>query len=315
MAMNQKQPLHLSSVWGFVLLLMAGSAFAADTDYVIKVNRPWHVGDNFKIEGTKVQHTTTAMPGSALLESQTSDNAFTLSGREEVMEIDPLGRASRAKITIDVFSVKTDGIERALLPTSAVVILNYQNGKLQASSDAKDLDAPTTSVFEGLCEIDDPGKKITEDEEFGGSQRRKVGDTWKVDAAKASARAKEHGVEIAPKDISGSMTLASVKVVDGQRCLQLAEEMSFKNLKPPGIPAGVNIEKSVNKYTMTCLVPVALDAPRMIDTMDTTINFSLSGDQGGTAFKLESNLSEKLTLTRSDFHIASAPATGGGTAR
>jgi hypothetical protein len=225
--------------------------------YDVKLHRPSKVGDKVQFTAsTSERQTVNATVGG---QSRKQDEKFNAeaSGVLEVLAVDSKGNETKITATIEK-CVKVDGDKRTdLAPKGTVVIAERKDGQLSVTSKDPNeaLSDEAVRALKTLLPVDKSDSATTDDEIFGTNQKRKVGESWAVNAEAVAKNLAAELPGVKKENISGQVKLQSVKTVNGVECLELAIEMTFKDLAPP-MPAGMKVEKGEGKMTMIGTVPI-----------------------------------------------------------
>jgi hypothetical protein len=97
---------------------------------------------------------------------------------------------------------------------------------------------------------------------FGTAQRRRVGESWPANGA-LFASFGAASVTFDPKDVAGTVTLAAVRPVNGQPCLEVRWKLDARRgaFKPGSLPLGFAGTTGSMTVTGSVLVPVDAALP------------------------------------------------------
>ena len=115
-------------------------------------------------------------------------------------------------------------------------------------------------------------------------QRRRVGESWPANA-ELFARFGAASVTFAPKDVAGTVTLAAVKPVHGEPCLEVRWKLEARHgaFKAGTLPLGFSGATSSMSVTGSVLVPVAPALPPAGRENAITAIADISGSSDGGA--------------------------------
>jgi hypothetical protein len=119
-------------------------------------------------------------------------------------------------------------------------------------------------VKEALAYVSGVGadEDASDDDIFGTSRRRSVGESWPVNTEPAARDlGRLLGVSIAARQISGQVTLAGQRTVDGIPCLEVRMALEINGLPTPAakLPPGFSSDRPASmRLWGTKIVPVAV---------------------------------------------------------
>jgi hypothetical protein len=220
----------------------------------------------------------------------------------EILEVGPKGNALRASITVRRLTKESGGISAELAKPGELYTARLAGRDRiieQAGTPvAADLQQ-ALSVAVPLRSDEDP----TDDDLFGTAQQRRVADSWQANVA-LFAQAGAQRVVFEPKSVAGTVTLAGVKELHGQPCLDVRWQLdaahgSFKAGSLPGNLKGVMTSMTV---TGAAVVPVApaLSLPLFRETTILGIGDFTGTAPGGDTLTMHRRLRQvfRLELTK-----------------
>jgi len=158
-----------------------------------------------------------------------------LKGIVTVLKVNKVGSVSQMKLMVDSFTI-TEG----KFTEGAVIIGEEKDDKNQFElwDEESKLGVPlqdgiAVDALKLLFTLDDAEDKETEDDVFGTKDKKKVGDSWKINAKALAESADNDKVKIDPKNVTGKISLAGVIKAGGHECLELKGNFTVKGLKPP----------------------------------------------------------------------------------
>jgi hypothetical protein len=286
--------------FAFFVFTPIGSARADDMDYAIHLEHPMRVGDTWTLTAHKEKHvlSETTSAGKAPI-NQATDLVIDLTGQEEVLQIDPKGRPTQTRLTVDTFTQTLAGATRDIATKGMVLILSYGDGKLIAREQDTPVDPAIATALDTMVDVYDGHG--TNNDLLGTNDRKKVGDAWPVNKDKIAEAARNQGVKVKADDVSGTTTLTDVKTVDDQPSLDLDSTVEIANYAPGAIPASAQIDSSHATQHYTGCYPVAENLPASSVGVENTIEFRLSSTRGGVDLHMHVTSNSKLTIARTAF--------------
>lgn len=272
------------------LLLLAGLAHAQD--YEIRLNRPSKVGDRYHIVTTCSDNSSAiatvdgqAMPPrNELIEAE-------LAGDIEVLEVTPKGQSAKYNLVIEKF-VRTDAKGGELLPAGTTVLVEFVGGRTTFKVGGEPTGRLVSRVLEMAAVNAHSDDKAMDDQVFGTTERKKVGDSWPINAAVAAADLVKMNIPATPDKLSGQTTLAEALQQDGQKVLRLTGSMEMNGVSPQ-LPPGVEVQKSSLVATMSGLFPVDLTKQAVQAGTSMTMEVKAGGTANGRTMEMQ--MSKKTT--------------------
>ena len=139
----------------------------------------------------------------------------------------------------------------------------------------------------------------TDDDMFGSTEKRKVGESWPVHADAMAKSISKGGMEIAAAAITGQTHLNGMESVNGTLALRgVQAAIDMKDPKPSNGPPGMTMEGSSIHGEFTGLFPLDPKAPAQRKsqmTMDTNIRYQRS--DGLVKMDITSHIVKKEVVT------------------
>ena len=144
----------------------------------------------------------------------------------------------------------------------------------------------------------------TDEEIFGTSRSRKIGDSWAIDGAKGSEFLKAMGISVEPKDLGGKSKLAGTETVAGKECLRVESTVSSQKFAVTLPPEGT-LDKTSIESSFVFLVPS--DGSKMRrTTVDVHVDIVAKGRNADAGEFTAHNSSDTAA-----WHLSRHEATGG----
>ncbi len=253
-------------------------------DYAVRLARPAAVGEKRLAVGSleNDDHLAGKKAGAPSDQRQTETIRYVVA--TEILEVSARGNVLRATLTVRRLTKESGGVTLELAKPGAVVSARLVGRErvfeLAGARLAPDLQTALAAALP--LHADD---ELTDDDLFGTTQRRRVGESWPANA-EIFARFGAASVTFDPKDVAGTVTLAAVKSVHGEPCLEVRWKLEARQgaFKTGSLPLGFSGATSSMSLTGSALVPVAPALPPAgRETAITAIaDISGSGDGGAT---------------------------------
>ena len=265
----------------------------AAKDYSIKLHRPAQVGDRFRVELSGTEATTMARLVDGEEEAEMEKWSTQLKGVVTVLKVNKLGGAVKLQINVESFTITEGKFTDEAMPKGAVI--RGEDGKDENHFENWDEDLKvafplregrTVQALKLLFTFDEMDAKETDDDIFGTKKKRKVGDSWKLNAKALAASAKRDKVGIDPKKATGKITFASVVKIRGHECLEVKGQFTVKDVRPPmNLPRGLRLAKSVMTGRMHSKQPVNPKLPELENHMSMSLDIEITDRQNGVTLK------------------------------
>ena len=218
-----------------VAIPLSALAAAPEKDYEIKLHRPLKVGQQFKESavGRCTKRQINQEPGTPPVIKK-EEFTVELESEDKVLEVDKNGVPCRVALTVDKCDRLRGDERKPLLPKGAVLMASAGNvGSVSFEVEGKPV-AP--EVEDALQRVFQLNRDLpTNDEVFGTARRRKVGDSWPINAEVFAKAITKQGLTVGPENVAGSARLVRTCRVDGADCLE-AEVWTRIDLPRPEAP-------------------------------------------------------------------------------
>lgn len=285
----------LTAVAALSLLVAA----AAAKDYEIRFSRPDTVGKKYRLTAEfSKQNLMTVSKGGNVLQKKNDTVEATLQAVVTIDKVDKEGHALAKTVTIEKF---VDDTETVLLKKGTVVTAQTLEGKTIYRIGDKPLEKKTRDILGDIIKTR-TRKSLDDDEVFGSKKRRKVGESWPMNA-KAAIKDLKATMKMEVEGVSGTVKLQGVETCQGQECLNIRVKMKIDKIKSlPDSEAfekqGLKLQSADLQIKLGGLLPVDVkgDAPKR--DMSMTMNMTIVGVKGavtGIEMKITTKMSAKET--------------------
>lgn len=271
-----------------VCLLFAATGYAED--YQVRLERPSKAGDVLQLVA-KAGETETHrfFEDDKVVQEKTSALKVQLEAEVKILAVDKKGRMTRLALTIRKFSGSVDG--KAVEPLAAGSVVIATSGAKKTAFQLKDGKFPEdVERLLGLIIAlqKDSDDSADDDDLFGTSARKKVGDKWPINKAAMIKFMKEGEVTIKEGDISGTVGITELRKVDGVPCLHIEAQFSAANFTPP-LPEGAKLLSVKMTSRMIGDYPVDVKIPRLRIglTLNVAMEMQMPADPKGQTQRME----------------------------
>jgi len=268
--------MRLSGIPRFLFCIVLGITLASTAaavepepaqDFAIHLSPPLAAGQRYLASGTlQLDQEITPEQGPGTGEKHFLAH-FEIAVRAN--EVTPRGNLRQAVLTIRKLEQQSGGSTIVLLPPGDEVTARRVGGKLVFEKSGHDLGEELSTVFHLVTE-GRRDEKPTDDQAFGTQARRRVGESWPVNAAAVADLLSEAFV-IDPKDVVGTTTLTGQGQMQGKPSVELRTQVEIrKGSRVAGLPTGGDLELVL---TDTRVLPE--DASFFAHREDASIDMSL----------------------------------------
>ena len=274
----------------FIAILSCLSASAAD--YEIRLHRPLQAGDKYELTANARFADDSTMTRDGKLE-RTNQIRITvdLEGDVTVLEVKN-GKPVKQSIQVSRLSRTENEQMKILAGSGSTIIASIENGKKVFTLNGG-LPSPTERQALSLV-TDLEAVNHTDDELFGTSERKKVGDSWPANAT-LLAESLNEGSPFRVENVSGKATLKEVAKSPAGPVLVVTVEATGKagsELSP-----GLKVEESELRFMATGRFPVDLKQGRPEDTEEVNFSFHAKGKTGDDPREVEVKGNANRTVT------------------
>jgi hypothetical protein len=126
-------------------------------------------------------------------------------------------------------------------------------------------------------------KDLTDDQCFGTAKPVRVGDSWQVNPEAVARLVSQEGAKVAKQDVSGTVKLKAVQVVDGAPHLLIQGKVAVAKWVPDprDLPHGTKFVEGTQEIKFTRLLPVDPAGPCVTDSGSERALMKLRTDEEG----------------------------------
>lgn len=197
------------------------------TRYPIRLERAEHAGQRWRVNAV-ARDSRVREPVGIEGERMEETVVVELTAVTEVLEVDGEGRQLRDQHTIERLEATVEGeTPGAILPPGSVVTVIRGDDPVVLVDGAE----PAEAILEALDLALDFGVDTNDDEVFGTSEPRAIGERWPVDVERA-----QRMFPVRSEAMRGTVHIDERVDVDGQSCLFLRGHLAIDDLALPGLP-------------------------------------------------------------------------------
>ncbi|HMF08339.1 MAG TPA: hypothetical protein VKJ00_04335 [Thermoanaerobaculia bacterium] len=286
---------------GLIALALAAavSTLSADEDYAIRLSRAHSVGDRYRLDARGRTHDRQRVTvGGRETENSETEVSVHLVAAATVLAVDTKLQAIRTEYRIESCQKSSSGKTSEVLPAGRKVIAESKAGETVFTIDGQPAGKETAEALKAVISSHDPDSP-TDDEISGTTERKRIGDTWSINAATAARLLSKEGVSISPEDLHGTVRLEGVRTINGVKALELSLHLRADKLRFAA-PEGLRLEKSAMEGDFTS--PVAVDTQsrsHLPDKLHLRFNMLMTGQKPDTGEKVAIEADAEMTQENS----------------
>jgi hypothetical protein len=269
--------------------LSIGAVAGQDGPITIKLKKPGP-GDVTTEKKTETSKTKISFGGMGKDEEAEGRFEFT---DEVVQRPEKSPKPTELKRTYKTAEMSKDGMKEDLGLVGKTVLIKKDGDKYAFTVDGK----PVGGKAAEILAKEFSGKKSTDETDFLPGKPVKVGETWKVDVAKAAADLAEGGMVIDEKASKADGKLVKVYDKDGAKfgVIEVKMDLSVTKIKPP---VGDEIPlKDGSKVAIDLTIDACIDGTKTTGGGKMAMKGALAGEVMGSALKFDLDVKVDGTTT------------------
>lgn len=270
-------------------------ATASAEDYQIKLVRPVKIGERYALvaRGTQEQHMTITVAGQRT-PPKDEMMSIALTAKAVVLVVSAGGSEMKTRFTVTRLTNTAGARAAEVLPAGTIVIAERVGSKTAFQVAGAPATHDVAQALGVVISLDSDGG-ANDDTVLGTKERKKVGDSWQIDAAAAAADARTRSqLQVDAANITGKATLADV-LKDG---LKVTAVIEMKHVGIP-LPPGVTVKSSVFSAHFSGVFPVDATrrATQTVMTLDGAVECIGKVDGKDLALVLTQKNTRTITFT------------------
>jgi hypothetical protein len=204
----------------------------------------------------------------------------TFQGHASILEVDTKSRPVKVAFTVERFT-KTEGGATVELLKPGMIILADGGRKSPLSLKEGTLEDSAREAFGVVYSTHMPGD-ATDDEIFGSSKPRAVGERWPMNSLLASQSLRRSGVTVSPDRLSGGVSILAKEKVGDIDCLNMRGEMQAEGFTFEGAPPELTATHPAVSAVFRGCYPSDASELSHREGADLTMRMSLTSKGGAT---------------------------------
>jgi len=272
-----------------------------DEKYEVKLSRPHKVGDVFEYSRSISEKPKVVVSIDGKVQpkpdSEDTKNSETVS-IEAVIEIQEVedGRVKKCLAIVNELAEYRDGKKDLLVGRGVRLSVVFGEDTANFELDSKPVDAEMEKVLLRVFRASgqDPFSKIFKDSDV----KRAVGEKWEIDSQVAADAISDRFLDIAPENIQARMSVESIVVRDGIRCLKIRGEVDINDASI-GAPKGFKQTSSSVTARFSGLFPIDNVTQCLERSITLSISSTGSKEEKGKVVELQRTVegAGKQTIT------------------
>ena len=292
------------------LRTIAGLAFgvlacapAFGQDYVIKIDRPYRVGEQYRdiISVEETREFEISSQGTVIQQNVAAMKAR-VEADQSILAVDEKGVPTSFTYVIREWEGSLNGQPVTEVEKGMVIEVRMEGGKVSIRHQAGEFSPEVEQLLQTFLPGDADAKdKTGMDASFGTDARKKVGDSWPIDAAAAAKTLAETGVVADEKDVTGSVVLQNVHDIGGVPCMRLKATFNvnrFQSFEMEGATAKVLNGGAETVATFDLPVETSLPLVGASLTGKMNLDAEIATEQGPVQLKISGVAKRVGTITR-----------------
>lgn len=224
-------------------------------DYEIRVHRPVKVGQTYHESSVGSQKQKMAVTVNGQVVQQSTDE-FTIEFESDVtvVEVGKNGEASKESHSVSKCETVREGNREVLLAPGSILTVSAQESGMKFEAQGGPVAPNVAQALEVVISIQKDAE--TDDQLYGTQERKKVGDSWPVNAEAVASNLRRTKAEAKKDNVGGSATLAGLVKVGAIQCLEVRGAITLKNV---GVPMGPPFKTKTQSAEMTFDIKVPVD--------------------------------------------------------
>ncbi|MFA6956416.1 MAG: hypothetical protein WC538_11145 [Thermoanaerobaculia bacterium] len=267
------------------MLLCVVAVAADDTSYQIVLDRPTTVGATYGIVSTghNVEHVIITN-GKTVLENKTTETRVALEASATVLAVDENARPAKVKLKLTRLTIAKGNEQLDPFPPGTELIAEADGGAKRFSVGGV---AVTENIGKALSLVHAVGSTDeTNDDVLGTSEKKKVGDSWPVNAAFAAKSFHDSGIDASADAVTGETKLVSVSRIDGVDCLQLSSTLEMGSLEMQ-LPPGFKMKEGKLSVRYSAAFPIDTSLGKLEESLEGSTSMRAVQTGGGKGPWLE----------------------------
>lgn len=251
----------VKQVMGLVMVTSFGlGSLQGEELYQILFHRHSKVGSKQEVEmKLSIKDETDVLSEGVALNSTKTETKVKMVASIEVLGLDKLKRGNKIRIVIDDFSFETSTDSEVQHPFSkgAEILIEFEDGKTVMSQGGNRISGNQQSMLGLLIQL--PTAEIDHDMVFGTDEKKKVGDSWPVNAEMSAKLYQSQGLSVDPKSIKGKVTFEKLQVFDKEECLVLDVKVDISHIPVPEGLGKMDVSKSTYSVAFQTPFPINVE--------------------------------------------------------
>ena len=276
---------QLGSGIAVVAVACVAAGARAETPYDINLTRPIEPGQRLHIvaEAT-IDVSTTADMGDGPKEIGSVKMKVKLNSIAQVMKVDEHGRPTAMAHTIKECIMIRGGRPSMIVPPGDTLVARQRSGKMTFFAKKRRFNMLQQMALEAVAELDIYG--ATEDELFGSSRPRRVGEHWPINAeALAAELGRLAHRKSRAEDIRGTTSLVRVQGFNDQPCQMIGITIDARGVIPgiDQLPPSARLKSSRMQVQHFKMLPMDESKHGLADNTTIEVEILFSDSLGSQA--------------------------------
>jgi hypothetical protein len=247
---------YLSAAALFLLIVPSGAAIHAQ-EHDIRLSRPSKIGDKYRLSanGEDISKSVVLI-GNAPVQQQAENISVDLAASLAVLEINSRGEIRKFALNIEKCLVHAGGVSKPIFPPGSVVVGVTEGPKTVFTMNGAPLEPAAAKALDIVASY--AASDVNDDDIFGTGDRKRVGDSWDINAEMAAKGFKQMlNLTTNKEDFKGASTLDAVVKGGNEDYLVISAWLAVDKLSLP-LPDGIMIQNGQLKAEFSGRFPANL---------------------------------------------------------
>lgn len=221
----------------------------------IDLFRPAVVGEKARLTRTVTDLTQQRiMKDGKLVKNESMRQHVELDAVAETLAVTADERPLRTRYTVKRFEARIgQGMTPMLPPGAVLTVKRGSDAEQSVTSSTGALDKQQMAAIKLVISLRE--SRAGDQEIFGTTAPRAIGDSWPIDGARGKQSLEEEGIATL-RSMSGNTTLVGRREVGGLDCLEILGRMEADIAHLPGLPADTKVVRGKLRARLTGLFPI-----------------------------------------------------------
>ncbi|HTL18289.1 MAG TPA: hypothetical protein VL793_13720 [Patescibacteria group bacterium] len=277
-----------------IFLLLAGLGRSQET-YPIKLDFPEKAGNKYHLRAHGSGRQQMVMSVGTKTNGRTNLISIDLEGTIEVLQVDERGLEKKLSCAIEKCVADLGSGKTELFKKGDVIVATAVNRKKSYTLNNAEVGREASSALEIVLSIHT--SDLDDDDVFGTSTPRKVGETWPINSDAAVKDLNSSGAPFQIKQLKGQSRLRGIKTFGGRQCLDIGGTVTSTELDLPPRP-GLKLTEGLIEVAYDGLFPVGGQRLKETESIKARVTMEMETPNGTATNQVAFDQSAEKEFTR-----------------